>query len=106
MFRDSIYMCYIPVILFSINPCYILLTTQLLKDPIYIMGFSFIMLGWALLLKVNRCWLGGVLIILGFIVMVLLRPYVKNIVFPILFIFVFGIVFIKKGIRKVAFLCC
>jgi len=61
--------------LFTLMPTYLLQTTQLLKDPLYILGASLFLLGGARLLNGRQVWSSVVIIVVGMQLCVLLRDY-------------------------------
>jgi len=77
---------YAPAVLFSFLPSFLLATTQLLKDPIYILGLSLIFLGWGMLYCNVKKWQSIIFISIGFLLSVLMRPYIGSLFFSVLMI--------------------
>ena len=84
LFLESPRLAYVPAMFFGLLPSYLLHTTQLLKDPIYILGISLLMLGWVLLIQGRRRWGGTLLLAVGFFFVVSLRMYLLPLVLVVI----------------------
>jgi hypothetical protein len=60
---------------FLFFPSFLLSSTQLLRDPLYTLGFCFTILGWVAIFHKDYQWKGVFSIIIGFYLVTGLRPY-------------------------------
>ena len=70
-------------LMFGLWPSYLLHTTQLLKDPLYIMGMSMMFWGCVILLSGRRAIISVLLIVFGVLVAYLNRTYILE---PLIFL--------------------
>jgi hypothetical protein len=74
-------------------PSALLSSTQLLKDPFYVLGICFIIFGWVTIFHKDSQWKGALSIIIGFYLATAMRSYVDLILatsfLPCIIIFVF-----------------
>ena len=83
------------VSIFFLQPSVLISSMQLLRDPFYILGFSFICYGLTILFKQNSKWKWVFIIQIGIILMLLMRDYVSTPLLAFLFI-LFVIVYSKN----------
>jgi hypothetical protein len=73
-------------VLFLFFPSILLSSTQLLKDPFYVLGICFVIFGWAAIFREHSNLKGALAIIIGFLLITSIRSYVTYIVFSIFLI--------------------
>ncbi len=61
--------------LFLFYPTVILSSTQLLREPIYILGLCFITYGWVSISQESSTWKGACSIVIGFTIVTVVRSY-------------------------------
>ena len=67
-------------IMFFFQPSILISSTQLLRDPILILGFCFILYGFAVFSKQKTTWKWAVMIQIGIILLLLMREYLSIVV--------------------------
>jgi len=90
--------------LFLFFPSVLLSSAQLLREPFYILGVCFTILGWVFIVKKDSSWLGAGLIIFGFFFIVLARDYITPIIFSVFFICGIGAIITNRVARLPMFL--
>lgn len=83
---------------FLFFPSILLSSTQLLRDPFYILGLCFITFGWVLVRRSRLQWEGLAAILIGYYLVIAIRSYIAPILFFIFSICVLYLIF-KKMIR-------
>jgi hypothetical protein len=68
--------------LYLFFPSILLSSIQLQKDPFYILGFCFVIFGWAAVFHKDSKWHGALAIIIGFFIIVSIRKYVAPVLLP------------------------
>jgi hypothetical protein len=95
LFSDKRYLLFLSLIFF-LQPSILFNSTQLLRDPIFILGICCFIYGWSILDKEHAKWRWLVFIVLGFILTASMRSYL----FPVFAItticFMVWIVFKKR----------
>ena len=86
--------------IFFFQPSILISSMQLLRDPIYILGFCFMCYGLTIFSKQNSRWKWVFIIQIGVILMVLMRSYLSPF-FLIFFISFTVIVFFKQKISDI-----
>jgi hypothetical protein len=71
---------------FLFFPTVLLSSTQLLRDPFYILGFCLVTLGWIMIYHEEFKWKGAFTIIAGFYLIVSIRPYIAPILLSVFFV--------------------
>ena len=89
--------------IFFFQPSILISSTQLLRDPIYILGFCFMIYGFTIFLKQNSKWRWVFIVQFGFILMVLMRSYISIFLLILLILFVV-IAYLNKRTFVVPFL--
>jgi len=90
--------------LFLFFPSLLLSSVQLLREPFYILGVCFTILGWVFIVKKDSSWLGAGLIIFGFFVIISARDYLTPLIFSIFFICGIGAIITNRVARLPMFL--
>ena len=86
-------------VLFLFFPSVLLSSVQLLREPFYILGVCFTILGWVYIVKKDSSWLGAGLIIFGFFVIVSARNYLTPILFSVFFLCGIGAIISNRVAR-------
>jgi len=102
LFDEHPHVAYVPALLFGFLPSYLMSTTQLLKDPVCILGLCLMMLGWVLLFKGGRAWRAVALLCIGFLLITSMRGYLKMVILPILGIGGLTLLLARKHFRYAA----
>ena len=82
-------------VLFFFQPSILISSTQLLRDPFFILGICFICYGWAILKK-NKNNLGIVLILIGSVFFISMRPYFSFVLFAVFFFYSIKLILNKE----------
>jgi hypothetical protein len=85
-------------VLYLFFPSVLLSSTQLLRDPFYILGFCSTIFGWTTIFHENSKWQGVFALVLGFFLITVIRSYVAPLLLIIFFIC--SIIFLLK--RKIS----
>ena len=75
--------------LFLFFPSLLLSSTQLLREPIYILGLCFITYGWVAIYQESSTWKGAVSIFLGYAIVIVVRSYLTP---ALIWVFLFATV--------------
>ena len=81
--------------LFLFFPSVVLSSTQLLREPFYILGLCFTLFGWVVLYRLDSNWRGVLSIVIGFFLVVSTRDYLTPIMFSIFLVWGLVAVFYK-----------
>ena len=95
LFPDDIKLPLI-VSIFFLQPSILISSTQLLRDPIYILGFCFMCYGFTIFAKQNSKWKWVFILQIGIILVVLMRDYVSIILLVFLILFSVIVYFKEK----------
>ena len=82
-------------VLFFFQPSILISSTQLLRDPFFILGICFMCYGWAILKK-NKNNLGIVLILIGSVFFISMRPYFSFVLFAVFFFYSIKLILNKE----------
>ena len=82
-------------VLFFFQPSILISSTQLLRDPFFILGICFMFYGWAILKK-NKNNLGIVLILIGSVLFISMRPYLSVVLFAVFFYYSIKLILNKE----------
>ena len=82
-------------VLFFFQPSILVSSTQLLRDPFFILGICFMCYGWAILKK-NKNNLGIVLILIGSVLFISMRPYLSVVLFAVFFYYSIKLILNKE----------
>ena len=82
-------------VLFFFQPSILISSTQLLRDPFFILGICFICYGWAILKK-NKNNLGIVLILIGSVLFFSMRSYLSIVLFTVFFFYSIKLILDKE----------
>jgi len=91
-------------IMFFFQPSILISSTQLLRDPILILGFCFVLYGFAVLSKQKTTWKWAVMIQIGIILLLLMREYLSVVVLACLLIPAIALIKEKRFIPPLLFL--
>ena len=80
-------------VLFFFQPSILISSTQLLRDPFFILGICIMCYGWAILKKNN---LGIVLILIGSVFFISMRPYFSFVLFAVFFFYSIKLILNKE----------
>ena len=83
------------LVLFFFKPSILVSSTQLLRDPFFILGICFMCYGWAILKK-NKNNLGIVLILIGSVFFISMRPYLSFVLFAVFFFYSIKLILNKE----------
>jgi len=83
------------LVLFFFQPSILVSSTQLLRDPFFILGICFMCYGWAILKK-NKNNLGIVLILIGSVFFISMRPYLSFVLFAVFFFYSIKLILNKE----------
>jgi hypothetical protein len=83
---------------FLFFPTVLLSSTQLLRDPFYILGFSVVTLGWVMIYRDEFKWKGAFAIIAGYYFIVSIRPYIVPLLLPVFFVCTIIFLFRKRSL--------
>jgi hypothetical protein len=83
---------------FLFFPTVLLSSTQLLRDPFYILGFCVVTLGWIMIYRDEFKWKGAFIIIAGFYLIVSVRAYIAPILLSVFFVCAIIFLFRKRSL--------
>ena len=83
------------VSIFFLQPSILASSTQLLREPFYILGFCFMCYGFTIFAKQNSKWKWVFIILIGIILMVGVREYMS--IFILVFLFLFSVIVYYKN---------
>jgi hypothetical protein len=84
--------------LFLFFPTVLISSTQLLRDPFYILGFCVLTLGWIMIYRDEFKWKGAFAIIAGYYLIIAIRPYIGPILLPVFFVCSIILLFRKRSL--------
>jgi len=88
---------------FLFFPTVLLSSTQLLRDPFYILGFCVATLGWVVIYHEEFKWKGAFAIIAGSYLIVSIRPYILPVLLAVFFACAIVFLFRKRSMLLPAF---
>ncbi|MBL79313.1 MAG: hypothetical protein CMH70_04715, partial [Nitrosomonadaceae bacterium] len=88
---------------FLFFPTVLISSTQLLRDPFYILGICFVTLGWVMIYHEEFKWKGAFAIIAGYYLIVSIRPYITPLLILVFFASAIVFLFRKRFILLPAF---
>ena len=91
-------------IMFFFQPSILISSTQLLRDPILILGFCFILYGFAVFSKQKTTWKWAVMIQIGIILLLLMREYLSIVILACLLLPSIALIKEKRFIPPLLFL--
>ena len=97
LFPDKHNLAVVSAMTFGFWPSYLLHTTQLLKDPFYVMGMLMMIWGWVSLLSSHRGIGFSLLIGFGVLLAYLIRPYILE---PLICLSLLGLIFVLWRSRR------
>ena len=90
--------------MFFFQPSILISSTQLLRDPILILGFCFILYGFAVFSKQKTTWKWAVMIQIGIILLLLMREYLSIVILACLLLPSIALIKEKRFIPPLLFL--